>query len=107
MPTDTDVEIEVIKDRQNARSTEHLKQMQVSIAQKIYDQSKVIIPLLLLFDVLLTVISEYYKLETSMVVAVSSLIGIALNNAYRERQSILEFLFGSSVGSKSKDELKQ
>lgn len=105
MPTDTELEIEVIKDKQNARSTDHLKEMQVSIAQKIYDQSKVMIPLLVLVNILLVVVADYYKLETSIVVAISSLIGIALNNAYRERQSILEFLFGSSVGSKNKNEL--
>lgn len=43
------------------------------------------------------------KLGDAMISMVSTLIGIALNNAYRERQSMIEFLFGSSIGSKMKD----
>lgn len=35
---------------------------------------------------------------------VSTLIGIAMNNAYRERQSMIEFLYGASVGKKDQGE---
>ena len=45
------------------------------------------------------------KINATILIGVSNLIGIAINNAYRERQSISEFLFGSSVGSKTKDKI--
>ena len=81
----------------------HLHEMQTITAGKIYDQTMFIIPILLVADTVLVLGADWLKLDAAVVVGVSNLIGIALNNAYRERQSILEFLFGSSVGSKLKD----
>ena len=76
----------IIGDKQNARGSDHL-----------------IIPLLIMIDLLLVSYASDLKLSEAMIAGVSTLIGIALNNAYRERQSIIEFLFGSSIGSKIKD----
>ena len=56
-----------------------------------------------MINVLLISYAADLKLGEAMISMVSTLIGIALNNAYRERQSMLEFLYGSSVGSKMKD----
>ena len=54
-------------------------------------------------NVVLVLVAKELELDETVIVAVGNLVGIALNNAYRERQSLLEFLFGSSVGSKIKD----
>ena len=61
------------------------------------------IPGLLIMNAGLVVYADKLDIDTTAVVAVGNLIGMALNNAYRERQSIIEFLFGSSIGSKTKD----
>lgn len=92
-----------VSDKQNARGASHLHEMQTETAKKVYDQTKVLIPVLLIADVLLSFLADYLSLDTAIVVGVSNLIGIAINNAFRERQTIMEFLFGSSIGSKEKD----
>ena len=56
-----------------------------------------------MIDLLLVSYASDLKLSEAMIAGVSTLIGIALNNAYRERQSVIEFYFGSSIGSKIKD----
>jgi len=86
-----------VGDLQNARGAVHLQHLQTETAGKIYDQTMYVIPILLVADTVLVLGANWMKLDAAVVVGVSNLIGIALNNAYRERQSILEFLFGSSV----------
>lgn len=95
------VDLEV-QDKQNARSAQHLGIVQSDIAKRIYNQSMWMIPLLLVLNALLIVFAGQMDLDTTAVVAVGNLIGIALSNSYRERQSILEFLFGSSLEKKGK-----
>ena len=58
--------------------------------------------MLLAMNVVLIVLAPMLKLDVTAVVAIGNLIGIALSNQYRERQSILEFLFGSSITKKDK-----
>lgn len=86
-------------DKQNARGAAHLSEAQTSIANKIYAQSMWMIPGLLIMNAGLIVYADKLNMDTTAV-AVGNLIGMALNSAYRERQSILEFLFGSSVNGK-------
>ena len=93
----------IIRDKQNARGSDHLYILQTDIGKKIFIQTSIIIPLLIMIDLLLVSYASDLKLSEAMIAGVSTLIGIALNNAYRERQSIIEFLFGSSIGSKIKD----
>lgn len=93
----------VLGDKQNARGSNHLFEMQSEIGNRVFLQTSVIIPLLILINVLLITYASDLKLGEAMISMVSTLIGIALNNAYRERQTMLEFLYGSSVGSKIKD----
>ena len=92
-----------VGDKQNARGADHLAPLQTDIAKEVYAQTKWQIPLLLIMNVLLVIAAKELELDETVTVAVGNLVGIALNNAYRERQSLLEFLFGSSVGSKIKD----
>ena len=94
-----------VGDKQNARGAEHLAPLQTVIATEVYAQTKWQIPILLIANVLLVICTRELDLDPTVVVAAGNLIGIALNNAFRERQSLLEFLFGSSVGSKTKDKL--
>lgn len=91
------VELEV-SDKQSARTNGHLKDLQTDIGQRIFIQTSIIIPLLILINVLLISYASELKLGEAMISMVSTLIGIALNNSYRERQSMIEFLFGASVG---------
>lgn len=92
-----------VGDKQSARSNNHLYEMQKNIGEKVFLQTSILIPLLIMINVLLISYASDLKLGEAMISMVSTLIGIALNNAYRERQSMLEFLYGSSVSSKMKD----
>ena len=96
-----DVNLEV-GDKQNARASTSLGPVQTSIANKIYSQSAWSIPMLLAMNAGLIMSAGKLGLDTTAIVAVGNLIGIALSNQYRERQSIIEFLFGSSVEKKGK-----
>lgn len=92
-----------VGDKQNARSNSHLYELQSDIGKKIFVQTSILVPLLIMINILLISYASDLKLGDAMISMVSTLIGIALNNAYRERQSMIEFLFGSSIGSKMKD----
>ena len=86
-----------ISDKQNARTSNHLKDLQTDIGKRIFIQTSIIIPLLILINVLLISYASELKLGEAMISMVSTLIGIALNNSYRERHSMIEFVFGASV----------
>ena len=92
-----------VNDKQNARGSNHLYELQTDIGKKIFVQTSILVPLLIMINILLISYASDLKLGDAMISMVSTLIGIALNNAYRERQSMIEFLFGSSIGSKMKD----
>lgn len=92
-----------VGDKQNARGSNHLYELQTDIGKRIFIQTSIIIPLLILINIVLVGYAKDLALSEAMISGVSTLIGIALSNAYRERQSMIEFLFGSSIGSKMKD----
>ena len=92
-----------VGDKQNARGNSHLYELQSDIGKKIFVQTSILVPLLIMINILLISYASDLKLGDAMISMVSTLIGIALNNAYRERQSMIEFLFGSSIGSRMKD----
>lgn len=92
----------IVGDKQNARNSSHLGDLQTDIGKRIFIQTSILIPLLILINVLLISYASDLKLGEAMISMVSTLIGIALNNSYRERQSMIEFLFGSSIGNKTK-----
>lgn len=89
-----------VDDKQNARGSNHLYELQTDIGKRIFVQTSIIIPLLIMINVLLISYAADLKLGEAMISMVSTLIGIAINNAYRERQSMIEFLYGASVGKK-------
>lgn len=90
-------------DKQSARGSSHLYELQTDIGKRIFIQTSILIPLLIIINIALIGYAKDLALGDAMISMVSTLIGIALNNAYRERQSMIEFLFGSSIGSKMKD----
>ncbi len=92
-----------VGDKQNARGSNHLYELQTDIGKRIFVQTSILVPLLIMINILLISYANDLKLGEAMISMVSTLIGIALNNAYRERQSMIEFLFGSSIGSRIED----
>ena len=92
-----------VGDKQNARGSSHLYELQTDIGKKIFVQTSILVPLLIMINIALIGYAKDLALSESMISGVSMLIGIALGNAYRERQSMIEFLFGSSIDSKMKD----
>lgn len=93
----------IVGDKQNARGSSHLYELQTDIGKRIFIQTSILIPLLIIINIALIGYAKDLALSEAMISGVSMLIGIALGNAYRERQSMIEFLFGSSIGSKMKD----
>lgn len=90
-----------VDDKQNARAAASmLGPVQTDIAKKIYVQSAWGIPVLLVLNALLVIFTPKLGIDTTAVVALGNLIGIALSNQYRERQSIIEYLFGASIEKK-------
>ena len=53
-------------------------------------------------NALLIVFAAPLGIDVTAILAIGNLIGIALSNQYRERQSVLEYLFGSSLEKKDK-----
>ena len=93
----------IVGDKQNARGSSHLYELQTDIGKRIFIQTSILIPLLILINIVLIGYAKELVLSEAMISGVSMLIGIALGNAYRERQSMIEFLFGSSIDSKMKN----
>ena len=87
-----------VGDKQNARGNNHLYELQTDIGKRIFVRTSILVPLLIMINVLLISYAADLKLGEAMISMVSTLIGIAINNAYRERQSMIEFLYGASVG---------
>lgn len=70
-----------------------------TIAKQIVDRNLPIIGLLVLSNV---AIVYFMQNEPNLIAIVSQIIGIAIGNLFAERQSIVNFYFGSSLGSKLK-----
>jgi uncharacterized membrane protein len=71
-----------------------------SIADSIINYNLPIIAILVLVNIALV----YFMRERSELIAIASnIIGVAIGNLFNERQAIINFFFGSSIGSKEKD----
>lgn len=69
------------------------------IAKQIIDRNLPLIGILVLVNV---IILYFLQENASLIAIVSNLIGIAIGNLFSERQAIINFFFGSSLGSKLK-----
>ena len=54
-------------------------------------------------QVLVVVLAKRYTLPVEIVAIVSNIFGLLINSLISERQSVVGFFFGSSLGSKLKD----
>lgn len=70
------------------------------IASQIISRNLPLIGLLVTVNVLLV----YFLQDNASLIAIASnIIGVAIGNLFNERQAIINFFFGSSIGSKEKD----
>lgn len=70
------------------------------IATQIINRNLPIIAILVITNVALV----YFMQENAALIAIASnIIGVAIGNLFNERQAIVNFFFGSSIGSKEKD----
>ncbi|WP_294962617.1 hypothetical protein [Sulfurimonas sp.] len=70
------------------------------IAEQIIKRNLPIIGILVIVNVLLV----YFLKDSATLIAIASnIIGITIGNLFAERQAIVNFFFGSSIGSKDKD----
>ena len=70
------------------------------IAKQIIDRNLPIIAILVAINVSLV---YFLKDNASLIAIASNIIGLAIGNLFNERQAIVNFFFGSSIGSKLKD----
>ena len=87
--------------RNQAHETYRIKNEQ---ADKIADQIiKYNLPVIFVLVLANVFIVHYLKDEATLIAIASQVIGIAIGKLFAERQSIVNFFFGSSMGSKEKD----
>ena len=79
--------------------------LQKDIALRIFNSN--LVWLLILLNVLVIILSAVYKLDGAIIGGVSSIIGVAIGHLWSERKVVVEFLFGSSLGSQLKNFLKK
>jgi hypothetical protein len=70
------------------------------IAKQIINRNLPIIGILVITNVLLV---YFLKEHATLIAIASNIIGITIGNLFAERQAIVNFFFGSSLGSKEKD----
>lgn len=93
-----------IEDRKDARSSYKVNHEQVDkVADHIMKYNLVLVFLL----VIINVIAVFnLKEDAALLAVVSNFIGIVIHALLNERQSVTAFFFGSSIGSKTKDQNK-
>jgi hypothetical protein len=73
------------------------------IAESIMARNLVIIFVLVLINVVAVFTTSYFKLDDPATIAIiSNLIGVVIGQLLAERQTVVSFFFGSSMGSKIK-----
>lgn len=79
------------------QSTDH--KMADNIAKQIIDRNLPIIAVLVIINILVV---YYLQDKASLIAIASNIIGVSIANLFNERQAIVNFFFGSSIGSKDK-----
>lgn len=99
--TDFDKYLEDVKDaREMYQNTSH--DIADEIAQKVIRINLPIIGILIVINVLSVWLLQG---KGEVIAIVSNFIGIAIANLFNERQSVINFFFGSSKGSKDKSKI--
>ncbi len=106
-----ELELEFLREKEDNRHTETIRgqshesyrtnnQQADKIADLVIKWNLPIIAILVLVNILIV----YYMQDNATLIAiVSQVIGIAIGKLFSERQAIIDFFFGSSIGSKEKD----
>lgn len=92
-----------IKDVQHARENNHYTDLTAKLSWTVMVGNLLVISLLIGGLVWLATAELTSGINTTL----SAMIGGALNQMYQERQQVMNYLFGSAVGSKLKDLLKK
>jgi hypothetical protein len=74
-------------------------EMADNIAKRIIERN---LPYIAVLVILNLVLIYYMKTEVALLAIASNIIGITIGNLFQERQAIVNFFFGSSIGSKQK-----
>lgn len=61
------------------------------------------LPIIFLLVICNLIIIDMFKENATLMAIASNIIGIAIGKLFTERQSVINFFFGSSIGSKDKD----
>jgi len=86
--------------RNKAHDTYQIKnEMADEIASRIISRNLPYIAVLVITNLILI---YYMKTEVALLAIASNIIGITIGNLFAERQAIVNFFFGSSIGSKTK-----
>ena len=95
-------EIEIEQERFKTSHNTYSKNS--SMADKIAVQViKWNLPVIALLVVINVVVVHYFKDDASLIAIVSNIIGLTIGKLFTERQAVINFFFGSSIGSKEKD----
>lgn len=76
------------------------------IADNIMKRNLQYIAILVLVNIAVMVFSEKLGLNTALVVAIGNIVGMVLQSLINERNQVVSFYMGSSIGSKIKDKMK-
>ncbi len=60
------------------------------------------LPVILILVIINVLLVHYLKDNATLIAIASNIIGVAIGNLFNERQAIVNFFFGSSIGSKQK-----
>ena len=92
------------EDRKSARDSYKVHHEQADkVAQSIMARNLPTIFILVIVNVTSVYAAEYFKLPTGVLAIISNLIGVVIGQLLAERQSVVGFFFGSSLGSKMKN----
>lgn len=92
-----------IEDRASAREMfNHAAELQTNISGRILSQTKWLIPIYMLLNIILIVAASKFAIESSVVLAAGNLLGIGLAKAYEERSKVTSFLFGAEIKKETK-----
>jgi hypothetical protein len=106
------LELEFFREKEDNRHIETLREQSHTSYRKNNVQADKISNLVIKWNlpiiftlVVINVFIVYYMKDNAPLIAIASqIIGIAIGNLFAERQAIVNFFFGSSIGSKEKDE---
>ena len=90
-----------MKDARGAYKVHH--EQADKVAESIMSKNLITIFVLVLVNIASIAVAKYFNLPGEILAIISNLIGIVIGQLLSERQSVVGFFFGSSLGSKMKN----